>query len=108
MEDCGCASSHHRAKYGDLVNFWGAGRGKPLYSVGLFRWFNKRLAVNFIFNKVGDSKKNANIEPRELFGGIGFGRIYQNRRYIDAVYGGSVLDPGRALDSIVVDLCICP
>jgi hypothetical protein len=54
------------------------------------------------------AKKNANIESRELFGGIGFGRIYQNCRYFDAVYRGCISDPGRALGPVIGDLCACP
>ena len=91
-----------------MVNFWGAGRGKPLYSVGLFRWFNKRLAISLVFDQAGVGKKYADIESRELFSGIGFGRIYQNRRYFDAVFRGCIFDPGRSLGPIVGDLCAGP
>ena len=58
--------------------------------------------------QVGVGKKNADIESKELFGSIGFGRIYQNRRYFDAVFRGCIFDPGRTLGPIVGDLCACP
>ena len=108
LENFGCASSCYCAQYGDLVIFWGAGGHKHLYSIGLFRWFNQRLAVSPVFNQVGVGNKSASIKPWELFGGIGFRRIYQNRCDFDAVFRGCILGPRRILGPIVGDLCACP
>ena len=58
--------------------------------------------------QAGVGKKNADIESKELFGSIGFGRIYQNCRYFDAVFGDCILGPGRTLGPIVGDLRACP
>ena len=107
MENSVGSNVDYSYQHGDLVNFWGAGRGKPLYSVGLFRWFNKRLAYNPVFSEVGVGKKIANIESRKIFSGISFRRIYQNRRDLDAVCRDCVFCPWRALGPLIGDLPAC-
>ena len=108
MEDFGCASSTYCVKYGVLVFFWRPDWDKPLYSIGIFRWFNERLALSPVFNQAGIGKKNASVKSRKLFGGIGFGRIYKNRRDFDAVFGDCILGPGRISGPFAGDLCACP
>ena len=107
MENYFGPSVDYGYQHGVLVNFWGAGRGKPLYSVGVFRWFNQRLAYSFIFNKVGVGKKIAKIKSRKIFNCISFWRIYQNRRDVDVVCRDCLLRPWRALGPLVGDLPAC-
>lgn len=107
MEDSVGPNVDYSYQHGVLVNFWGAGRGKPLYSVGVFRWFNQRLAFNPVFNQVGVGKEIANIESRKIFSGISFRRIYQNRRDLNAVYWDCVFSPRRALGPFIGDLPAC-
>ena len=107
MENRVGPSACNSSKRGGLVFFWGAGRGKRLYSVGVFRWFNKRLAFSLVSCKIGNGKKIANIKSRKIFGCIGFWRIYQNRRDADAVYRDCVFFPWRALGPLAGDLPAC-
>lgn len=105
MENYFGPSVDYGNQHGNLANFWGAGRGKPLYSVGLFQGglISVLPSSTLFLTRLELAKKSQRLNPGSFFGSISFWRIYKNRCDIDAVCGECIPRPRRALGPAIGD-----